>query len=177
MRAHYSPLMKTLHWLIAVAVIIMLFFGFFLGDVPDKYASLAYSLHKSTGLTILLLMIIRIVVLHVSQRPPLPQSIKPWEKKLSRFVQYSFYLLLILMPLSGWILSTAANKAPKYLGLIPLPFPGVSPNEALSKVMANSHEILAYIIIAFLFLHIAGALKHFFIDKDNVLQSMWRKKP
>lgn len=172
----YSPLMKTLHWLIAIAVIAMLCFGLFMDDIPQDYKVQAFSVHKSVGLTILLLMVIRIVVAHYSKKPALPESMKVWEKVLARFVQYGFYILLILMPLSGWLMSTAANKIPVYLGLFSLPFPGVSPDKSLAHFMQGSHELLADIIFVFILLHVCGALKHYFIDKNDVLQTMLRNR-
>lgn len=166
----YSPMIKFLHWLIAFAVIIMLFVGFFLPDIPDQYQ--AYMLHKSVGITLLFLVLLRFIWIHATGRPPLPDSVKLWEKGLSRFVQYGFYLLLILMPLSGWIMSVANEYIPSYFGMFNLPFPGVSPNKPLGEFMAESHEIIAWILIGFIVLHVAGALKHHFIDKDNVLKQM-----
>lgn len=169
----YSTFIKLLHWLIAFAVIIMLCMGFFLGSIPEQYQSTAYMLHKATGISILFLIIIRFIGIQISGRPPLPASVKPWEKYLSRFVQYSFYLLLIIMPLSGWIMSVAAKRIPSFFGLFNMPLPGIEPNKSLADFMANSHEIIAWILIAFIVLHIAGALKHHFIDKDNVLKKMF----
>jgi len=170
----YSLLVKTLHWLIALAVFGMLLMGFFLDDIPEQFQSTAYLMHKSTGLTILWLMILRFIIVHITKRPALPSAMHLWEKVLSRVVQYGFYTLLILMPLSGWIMSTAANRIPSYFGLFNIPFPGISPDKQLAHFMGESHEIIAWVIIAFLTLHIAGALKHHFINKDNVLKSMWR---
>jgi cytochrome b561 len=166
----YSPMMKFLHWLIALAVIMMLIVGFFLEDIPEQYH--AYTIHKSTGITLLFLVIFRFIIIHASGRPPLPDSVKLWEKALSRFVQYSFYILLILMPLSGWIMSVAAGYIPSYFGLFNLPLPGIGLDKPLGDFMSESHTIIAWILIVFVALHIAGALKHHFINKDNVLKQM-----
>jgi cytochrome b561 len=122
-------------------------------------------------------MILRFIWLMISGRPALPASTPYWEKALARIVQYGFYLLLIAMPLSGWIMSTAADKAPHFFGLFVLPFPGIVPNQALAETLAKVHEILAYILITFILLHVAGALKHYFIDRDGVLGTMWGKDP
>lgn len=168
----YSPLSKLFHWVIALAVIGMLTMGFFLDDIPEQFQGTAYMLHKSTGITILFLMILRFIWIHAVGKPPLPVSIKPWEKILSRFVQYSFYALLVIMPLSGWIMSVAADKIPNYFGLFKAPLPGIEPNKSLAEFMAESHEIIAWILIAFITLHVLGALKHHFIDKDKVLKRM-----
>ena len=78
-KLNYSPMLKTLHWIIALAVLIMLIVGVLLDSVPEQYKATAYMMHKSTGLTILVLMIIRFIWIHVSGRPPLPSTLKPWE--------------------------------------------------------------------------------------------------
>lgn len=172
-RASYSPVLKTLHWLIALAVIGMLSMGFFLDDIPDQYKSTAYLMHKSVGLTILWLMILRFITIHALGRPALPADMRLWEKALSRLVQYSFYIALILMPLSGWIMSVAADRIPSYFGLFNVPIPGLGPDKSLAEFMEQAHVIIAWTIIMLLVLHISGALKHHFINKDHVLKSMW----
>ncbi|QBR84068.1 cytochrome b [Legionella israelensis] len=168
----YSPMSKLFHWLIAFIVIMMLSFSFFLDSVPEKYRSFAFMIHKSFGITVLFLMLFRFVWVHISGKPPLPDNIPDWQRFMSRFVQYSLYLLLILMPLSGWIMSVAANKPPSYFGLFILPFPGIGSDKALAKWMNQTHEILAWVIITFVALHVIAALKHHFIDKNNVLRRM-----
>ena len=168
----YSSMTKWFHWIIALAVIGMLFMGFFLDEIPEQYQGTAYMLHKSTGITILFLMILRFVWVHAKGKPSLPESVKPWEKVLSRFVQYSFYVLLLLMPLSGWIMSVAADRIPTYFGLFKMPLPWISPDKSLAEFMEESHEFIAWILIAFICLHVIGALKHHFIDKNNVLKRM-----
>ena len=169
---HYSPLSKLLHWLIAVVVIGMLSVGFFMDDMPEQFKSTIYMLHKSMGLTILVLMILRFFWIKASGKPHLPGSIRPWEKILSCIVQYSFYVLLIIMPLSGWIMSVADDRVPSYFSLFKVPFPGISVNKSLAEFMVDSHKMIAWILIGFIMLHVAGALKHHFIDKDNVLKRM-----
>ncbi|HAU1191906.1 TPA: cytochrome b [Legionella pneumophila] len=168
----YSPLSKLFHWVIAIAVIVMLIAGFFLDEIPEQFQGVAYMLHKSTGITILFLMILRFIWIHANGKPALPASVRNWERFLSRFVQYGFYILLIIMPLSGWIMSVAADRTPSYFGLFQAPLPWIEPNKSLAELMAECHETIAWILIAFITLHILGAIKHHFIDKDNVLRSM-----
>ncbi len=172
----YSSVSKFLHWLIAAIVILMLSLSFFLGDVPEKYSDTAYMLHKSLGFSILVLMIFRILWIFHAGKPPLPTAVPFWEKLLSRFVQYSLYILLILMPLSGWIMSTASKYTFYFFKLFPLQLPFVTRNKQLEDLMLQVHNTLAWIIIGLLVLHIVGALKHHFIDKDDVLRSMLPKK-
>lgn len=167
---------KLFHWVLAVLVIGMLCVGFFMDDFPKQYKAVVFLMHKSLGISILFLMIIRFIWVHAKGKPALPTTMKLWEKFLSRIVQYGFYILLVIMPLSGWIMSVAADKIPVYFGLFKLPLPWIGVNKALAKLMAEWHETIAWILIVLIILHILGALKHHYIDKDNVLRSMWFNK-
>lgn len=167
----YAAGSKILYWIIAFIVILLLSLSFFLEDVPEQYAGLAYMIHKSLGLTVLWLMIFRLIWIWHRRAPPLPLTVPIWQRNLARAIQYSLYLLLFAMPLSGWIMSVAANKIPVYFGLFSVPLP-LAPNKSLAMLMNQTHNIIAWILIAFVTLHIVGALKHYFINKDKVLQRM-----
>ncbi len=130
-------------------------------------------IHKSLGLAILALMILRIIWIAHCGRVKLPQTMPDWEKGFARFVQYALTLLLLAMPLSGWIMSVAADKTPSFFGLFQAPLP-IAPNKALAGLMNTTHKAIAWTLIVLVFFHIAGALKHHFIDKDGVLSSMLR---
>ena len=169
----YSLGSKWLHWLIALIVLTMLSVSFFLEDLSGSIKPTAILFHKSFGLTVLLLMVLRSFWILYRGKPALPATVAPWERALSHFVQYSLYLLLFLMPICGWVMSVAADKTPSFFGLFSGPLPWIAPNKALAQWMFSAHETIAWIIITLLFLHIAGALKHYFIDKDKVLNRMW----
>lgn len=169
-RGHYPASAKWLHWIIALIVIPMVFGSFYLDDVKKIYRPELINLHKSLGLTVLLLMIVRLINLRIAGRPPL--NIRRWEKILARFVQYALNTCLILMPLFGWAMSTAAGRSPNFFGLGVLPFPGITANKALSGLLFDAHHYTAYLIICLLLLHITGAFKHLFIDKNQVMASM-----
>ncbi len=171
----YSSGTKFFHWFVAFIVIGMLAVSFFLDDLSAQYKPLAYLLHKSFGLTVLFTMIVRLIWISYTGKPELPTTIPLWEKRLSRFVQYSLYLFVILLPLCGWIMSVAADRPPYYFGLFHLSFPGISPNKELASLMLQAHRTIAWVVIGLLILHVAGALKHHFIDKDSVLLSMLPK--
>ncbi len=168
----YSTGFKWLHWLVACLVLGMLAAGFFLGNLPSSFKPVAYMLHKSTGLTLLVLMLIRAVWLILSGKPKLPESIPKWECFLASSVQYALYIGLIAMALSGWLMATAANKIPVYFGWFRVPFPAISPNEQLAGWMHNTHGNIAWILVGLVTLHMAGALKHWLIQKDEILRRM-----
>jgi cytochrome b561 len=168
----YSGGFKCLHWLVAMLVLAMLGLGFFLGDMPSVLKATAYMLHKSTGLTILGLMLIRVVWIWGAGKPRLPETVPFWERVLASIIQYALYVFLIAMALSGWLMATASNKIPVYFGWFPVPFPGLSPNEILADWMYSAHGVIAWILVCLVGLHMAGALKHWLIQKDDVLQRM-----
>lgn len=168
----YSNGSIYLHWIIAVIVLLMLSLSFFLGDIPKAFKPVAYTIHKSMGLTVLFLMLVRIIWIFVKGKPSLPNTMPSWQKVLARVVQYSLYVFLILMPMSGWVMSVAADKIPSYFGLFHITLP-LSPDKALAEFMNETHETIAFILIALISLHIVGALKHYLIDKDEVMQSMF----
>ena len=168
----YSKGFKYLHWLVALLVLCMLGFGFLLGYLPGSIKPDAYMIHKSIGLTLLALMLIRLLWILYSGKPALPEYVSRWECFLARAVQHSLYLGLIAMPLCGWVMATASNKIPVYFGWFRVPFPGILPDKVLAHWMSEAHYVIAFILLGLIALHIAGALKHRFIDKDDVLNRM-----
>ena len=117
-------------------------------------------------------MFLRLAWVMYIKKPALPEAMPRWERFLARFVQHSLYLFLFAMPLSGWLMATASNKIPVYFGWFSVPFPGILPDEALAHWMSEAHYYIAFILLGLIALHTAGALKHRFIDKDDVLNSM-----
>src|SRR3989338_1976502 len=158
----YPGIIKLLHWAIGLTVISMLSFGFFLESLPKSMQGLAFMLHKSTGLTILFMSLIWIILIHTTIKPRLPESVPLWQKVLARLVQYSLLILLLAMPLVGWIMSMAAGRVPVYFGLFQAKLPFVMPDENLAKLMNATHTVLAWIFIALISIHTLAALKHHF---------------
>ncbi len=168
----YSKGSKWLHWIVAMIVMAMLSFSFFLGNVPEQYQSTAYMIHKSLGLTVLFLMCARLFWIVRTGRPELPFTVSTWERVLTRVVQTSMYLLLFAMPIVGWVMSVAAGRTPTYFGLFDVPLPGIPIDKQLSHTMGTAHCTIAWILIVLISLHILGALKHYFINKDRILHRM-----
>lgn len=168
----YHGVTKFLHWFIAFFIIAMLVVGFFLEDIPSDWQGLAYTGHKSIGISLLFLMIFRFFWVLRTGKPALPKATPVWERVLARSVQYALYLDVVAMVLIGWIMSTAAGYIPDYFGLYPWAFPGIEPDKALAEKLVVAHEYGAWVLIGLLVAHTAGALKHHLIDKDNVLKSM-----
>jgi len=192
---NYTTVAKTLHWLIAFAIVAMLIVGWTMTNLP-KDSSYKYPLfqwHKSIGITILLLSIFRLVWRLTHPAPPLPAAMPGWEKLAARATHVLFYVLIIGMPLTGWaIVSVSPLNLPTILyggiswfrdipwlyGGIPWPHLPVLPDlEPISKkqighTLGDIHGLGAYVLAGLLVLHVAAAHKHHWIDRDDVLTRM-----
>ncbi|GAB4575726.1 MAG: cytochrome b [Rhodothalassiaceae bacterium] len=164
------------HWIVALLVIGQWGLGYvmheFVENLEDKYV--LYQLHKSIGFTLFLIVIARILW-RLSERatPQVPASATRLERLLAHATHVGLYLLLLLMPISGWI-STETSKLdiPTIIfGLFTLPDP-FGPNETLHELFEEVHEILAFLLVILLVLHIGAALRHHFLLKDDVLRRM-----
>jgi len=166
----YGAVAKFLHWLIFVLVFVMIVGGFFMDDVPSDYKGMIFNLHKLTGLTILSLMVLRLLWALVNQKPSLPVSMPGWQRSAARITHVFLYLLVIAMPLVGWVGSSAGGKGP-HIGDFILQLP-VPQNKPLKSLMFDMHGLIAYLIIAFVSIHVLAALYHHYIKQDNVLRRM-----
>ena len=168
----YGSVTKTLHWLIALLVIGMLIFGFVLGNMPNSpMKGTLIDLHKSVGLTILLLMIIRLCWRFINLQPMLPITVPLWEQIAARTVHVFLYILLFAMPLSGWVMSSLGGHPVIFWSWLNVTLP-FTQNKALADYFFDAHTTFAWIIIALLVLHVGAALKHHFLEKNNVLKRM-----
>ena len=170
----YTKVAIALHWIIGLAIIFMLGLGLLLDEIPDNYKFAAYQFHKSLGLTILALSFVRLFWRLTHRAPPLPAGMKTWEIWAAKLTHYAFYVLMIGIPLTGWALVSASplNFPIMWFGVFEWPHLPLTPNKELSDTFSQAHEILAYLTIILLGMHIGAALKHYFINKDNVLTHM-----
>lgn len=182
----YGVMAKGLHWLIALMIVGLLGVGLYMTDLErSPFRSELYGMHKSFGAVVLGLMLFRLFWRAVVS--PAPGSVPthaPWERYLARGVHYAFYVTLIAMPLSGWLMSSAAGHPVSVFGLFSLPDLVGQDNKALAGFMHEAHEILGNVIIALIVLHVAGVLKHLVMDRDGTLLRMlpaccsrWGAKP
>ena len=181
--ARYTGVAVALHWVIALIVIGQVLGGLYFHDLPREQAALKFQLlqmHKSFGVTVLLLTIVRLGWRLTHPAPALPAGMKPIEKMIARAVHGGFYVLLFAIPLAGWAVVSASPLAisvKTYLfGIVPWPhlpfFDGVADREALAHEIAEVHEYLAFAMVGLIALHVAAALKHQFIDRDETLSQM-----
>jgi cytochrome b561 len=172
----YGSVTKFFHWSVFLLVATMLIVGFFMEDFPADIQPMTYMLHKSTGLLILILMICRLFWHWMNKVPVFPDAMPTWQKFVARAVHWLLYVILLAMPLDGWIMATASGRAPVFYGLISLPFPGIEESKALAHKLADLHEFFAYALLFLIALHVLAALKHHFIDKDDILKRMMPSK-
>lgn len=168
----YGAVSQCLHWLIALLVIVMLCVGFFLEDMPSAYKGTAYMLHKSTGLLIFALIVVKLLWRFVSPSPDYARGLPRWQQILSTAMHHSLTLLLIVMPLSGFMMSVASNRLPSFYGLFTVTLPGIPQSKALAMCMNASHQFIAWVLIGFVSLHVLGALYHLLIKRDQVMRRM-----
>ncbi|WP_295442132.1 cytochrome b [uncultured Thiodictyon sp.] len=172
MSDRYTATAKTLHWLIAIMILTMLGLGFYMHDLPLSPEKLKlYSWHKWAGVTIFLLVIMRLAWRLTHQPPPMPSSIPRLQQWLAHSVHVLLYLLMFAIPLSGWLMSSAKGFQVVWFGVLPLPNL-IDKNKALGDLLLTVHLSLNLLLITLLLGHVGAALKHHFIDKDTVLKRM-----
>lgn len=171
-KERYGTVAKTFHWTIAAAIVFMLGLGLYMADLePGPRMFRLYFVHKSTGALILFVMLARLAWKKMNTRPaPLPGHSRV-EKLAASGIHIFLYAAAILMPLSGWIMSSAKGFSVSVFGWFTLPaITGKS--EGLAKAAVEVHEITAWLLIAAIALHVAGAIKHHVMDKDDTLRRM-----
>lgn len=127
--------------------------------------------HKSVGITILALVILRLAWRAVNEHPPLPGNLKAYERALARLTHLALYVLLFALPLTGWTMSSARGFPVSWFGFFTLP-DLVPKSRPLYEALVMTHHTLAWFLFAVVALHVAGALKHHFVHKDDVLRRM-----
>ncbi len=190
----YTDVAVALHWLIGIAVIAMLAIGLVMVQLIHVKATQAlgfrlFQLHKSIGITILILAVLRLGWRLTHRPPPLPDGMPAWEHRAAEGTHVLLYGFIIGMPLLGWAyVSASPFTVPTVLyGLVPWPHvPGLATMSGAAKaatapVLRALHDYGAYALIAFVVLHAGAALRHYFVLHDTVLQRMvpglprWRR--
>lgn len=158
--ARYSAVAIALHWIIAALIVLNLLLGFFFDEFERPLRTTLINLHKATGFTILVLTLARLAWRLGHRPPPFDAVMKRWEVAIARTVHWLFYLLLVVMPLSGWLVVSSSGRVTSWYGLFevaPLP---VSREEDVHEAFETLHKLLGYGMLALLALHVAGALRH-----------------
>lgn len=169
----WSTPIKLLHWLLAIAVIGMAIFGLLMkyGDFSPVQRIRMYNLHKSVGLTILVLVMLRLAIRLLDRRRPLPPPMPRWQRLAATSSHALLYVVLIGMPMTGWLYNSASGFPLQWFGQFSIP--ALSGRDAELKALAGGLHFAGLCLLAsVLTVHAGAALKHHFVDRDNVLRSM-----
>jgi cytochrome b561 len=163
---------QLLHWLIVALIIVQVTLGSIADDLPLGMKKLAVlARHKSVGITILGLAVLRLLWRWMNPTPALPDTLKPYERVLANITHAGLYILLFALPLTGWMMSSARGFPVSWFGFIQLP-DLVPKNKTVYDAMLETHETLVWVLYVIVALHVLAALKHHFMLKDNVLRRM-----
>lgn len=179
----YSGGAIALHWLVAIGIIANIALAWIWPLVADEQVRPLINAHKSLGITVLGLGLMRVLWRATHKPPALPADYRPWEVRASHLAHAGLYALMLALPLSGWIMDSAwkdsATHPMFYFGLFEWPrlasVQALEPTtrEAFHTGFGVAHEVMAKLIYALVALHVLGALKHQFLDRTREMQRMW----
>lgn len=168
--ARYTHVAMWLHWTMAALIVTNLFLGLFHESLLDG-VGWVMPLHKSIGITVLGLTVVRIGWRLLNPPPPLPRGLPVWERGSAHAVHSLFYLAMLALPVTGWMLASGGRKYPiNWFGLVEVPFLPVS--KAVAGGAANAHGLLGWVMLALVTLHVLAALRHHLVLRDSVLARM-----
>jgi len=169
----YHILLRVTHWIMGVCIIGLIALGWYMGTIkPEDGKYALYGWHKSFGMLLIFLFPVRFILRKVTTVPPLPKDIKPIEKKLSHLTHILLYVGMFVVPVSGYVMSVSGGHAVKMFGL---DIPNlIDKNKEIGEIAHEIHEIAPWVLLGFIVLHVAGALKHKFFEKpeNDVLNRM-----
>jgi cytochrome b561 len=167
----YTPIAVVLHWLMALAIIGAFGVGLYMADLPFSMTRLKlYNWHKWAGVTILALAALRLLW-RLTHRPPADLPMPAWQARAAHATHNLLYITFFAVPLLGWAYSSAAGFPIVWFGVLPLP-DFVPKDKALADTLKELHKLAAYGLAALVLAHVAGALKHRFIDRDGLMARM-----
>lgn len=172
MKQRYSRTAIFLHWLVALGLVGTFALGFYMEDLPLSPNKLKlYSWHKWAGMTLFAIIVVRVAWRLSHQPPELPASTGPLAKLAAHAGHLLLYVLMLLIPLSGWLMSSAQGFPVVWFGVVPLP-DLIPKDKALGDLLQTVHVVLNYTLLAAVVGHIAAALYHQHVKKDGLLQRM-----
>jgi cytochrome b561 len=168
----YTPVAKGLHWLMAVLILGLLSIGLYMADLPLSPQKLElYSWHKWAGVTVFVLVWLRLAW-RVTHRPPaLPEGMSPLMRLAAHAGHAALYGLMVVIPLSGWLMSSAKGFQTVWFGVLPIP-DLIGKDKALGDLLKEVHEALNWLLMLTLAGHVLAALWHHFVLKDDTLRRM-----
>jgi cytochrome b561 len=179
-RLEFNPVAKMLHWVMAALIFVQFILG---GIIWESFSmfdghtkSIALQGHKATGMVILALALVRLTWRFTSPLPSFPSDLPKWEKIVATSIELTIYGLFILLPIVGWmIISTFAHPS-TFLGFFTIPnlpaLPDLADKKGIRDILITTHGLLSVILLGLVMAHIGAALKHHFIDRDEILFRM-----
>ncbi len=176
----YGIIAQALHWCVAALIFVQLPLGLYAANLPVSMARLQWlSYHKSLGLTILALVLVRLAWRRMDAPPPLPGTMAQWERRAALAMHRSLYIVPVLAMLAGWLYASAAGLSVNWFGLILIP-DLIAKNTGIAPLFRELHHGLVGLLALLLAGHIGAAARHAFILRDDVAQRMlppgWSKK-
>lgn len=172
---HYNRVARVLHWTVGALIIVNIVLGIFHDPLGEMFA--AMPLHKSIGFTVLALSLFRLAWRLTHPAPPLPATMPGWEKGAAHALHWIFYALMLVLPITGWIFSSAGKYPLSWFGLFEIPKLAVEKGSGLAQGTHNAHVLFGYTWVVLLVGHVAAALRHQYMLKDGVLDRMWKSTP
>ncbi len=175
-RDGYGVVSRVIHWSMAIAIISMFALGLWMRtlDYYSPWYREAPEIHKSVGIILLGLLVLRFIWRIVTPRPG-DENLTPLERRVSSVVHWGFYPLLLALMISGYLISTADGRAIEVFGLFSVP--AVYEQKGMEDLAGFIHEWLAYGVIAVASVHALAALKHHLVDRDDILTRMLKGPP
>lgn len=169
----YGVVSRVIHWIMSVLITAMIVAGFVMVNLePSSLKWQIYNAHKATGLVVLFLGILRILWIFTNPQVEVPFELPRWQRILARLNHNLIYILLVIMPTSGALMTLTGGHDIDFFGLLTIK--AFAENKEYSTVFWNIHVSSAFLLVASSLVHIAAALYHHFIRKDNVLMRMIR---
>lgn len=168
----YGAIAQILHWLIAAMIFAMFGLGYYMEDLPLGQQKLElYGIHKSLGITVFALALVRLLWRLTHSAPPLPDHMASWERHAAHVTHVAIYALIFVQPTIGFLQSNAANFPVVVWDVLPLPAV-IGTNEQLGERLADLHSLVGNGLAVLILIHIGAALRHHFVIKDDVLKRM-----
>jgi cytochrome b561 len=178
----WGAVSQTLHWLIVLLILGLAIVGLTMGDLPKtpKYFWV-YTMHKSFGITVLVLVVLRLLWRLYAGAPEAVAGTPRWQERIASLTHWALYGLILAMPISGWLYDSASGLRPfKLFGLFTMP-KLVAPNESVRHLSHQAHETLFWVLVALVAAHAGAAFYHHLFQRDATLARMlprgWLKTP
>ncbi|MGB7480395.1 MAG: cytochrome b [Burkholderiaceae bacterium] len=178
MEQRYTRTAMVLHWLVAVLLLCQFSFGWYLNGIPRGVPARGYyvNLHKSTGILIGLLILVRLIWRLKHAPPSLPNTMPAWQRRAADASHRLLYVLMLMMPLSGYVASNFSKHGVNFFNSIKLA-PWGSDDKLIYAFFNQTHKITSWLLLTLVILHVLAALKHLLVDRDNIFSRILPPHP